>query len=102
MAKSSNKRAKRQHDSTQTPFDRGSRSVQEIHRSISDLPFEILDRLGVLQKSGGEIKKIHDETVNAIYDTVREVATKISDFAAEVGDEIVGPAQRDSSKSGTA
>jgi hypothetical protein len=70
-------------------FDKGTRTVEDIHLSISDLPFGILKRLGVLEKSGEEIKKIHDETVGAIYDTIREVGHKVAGFADELEEDVV-------------
>ena len=79
---------------SETLFDKGTKAVEEIHLSIAHLPFQLLDRFGVLEKSGNEIKKLHDETVGDIYDTVREVARKVSDFSNELGDEIIGPVSR--------
>lgn len=79
-------------------FDKGTRAVEDIHRTIADLPFEILERLGVLEKSGEEIKKIHDETVGAIYDTIREVGRKVADYADDVGDEVVHTTKGDREK----
>ena len=70
-------------------FDKGTRTVEEIHRSISDLPFGILKRIGVLEKSGDELKKLHDETVGAIYDTIRDVGHKVAELADDVGEEVV-------------
>jgi hypothetical protein len=70
-------------------FDKGTRTVEDIHLAISDLPFGILKRLGVLEKSGEEIKKIHDETVGAIYDTIREVGHKVAGFADDLEEDVV-------------
>ena len=64
--------------------DRGATTAEEIHRAIADLPFEALERLGVLETSGGEIKRIHDDTVSAVYDLVRQVNHKIARFAHDV------------------
>jgi hypothetical protein len=64
--------------------DRGATTAEEIHRAIAELPFGTLERLGVFEKSGGEVKRIHDQTVGAIYDLVRDVNHKLADFAADL------------------
>jgi hypothetical protein len=35
-------------DLIQEAVDRGATSVEQIHQSIADLPFEVLERLGLL------------------------------------------------------
>ena len=64
--------------------DRGATTAEEIHRAIADLPFETLERLGLLEKVGGEVRRVHDQTLGAIYDLVRDVNHKLAHFAAEL------------------
>ncbi len=64
--------------------DRGATTAEEIHRAIADLPLGTLERLGVLEQTGGEVRRIHDETLGAIYDLVRDVNHKLARFAAEL------------------
>ena len=64
--------------------DRGATTAEEIHRAIADLPLGTLERLGVLEQAGGEVRRIHDQTVGAIYDLVRDVNHKLARFAAEL------------------
>ncbi len=64
--------------------DRGATTAEEIHRAIADLPLGTLERLGVLEEAGGEVRRIHDQTVGAIYDLVRDVNHKLAHFAAEL------------------
>ena len=53
--------------------DRGATTAEEIHLAIADLPFGTLERLWV-----------HDQTLGAIYDLVRDVNHKLARFAAEL------------------
>lgn len=71
-------------DRIEEAVDRGATTAEEIHRAISDLPFETLGRLGVLDPSHSEIKRIHDDTVTAVYDLVRQVNRKIASFARDL------------------
>ena len=71
-------------DRIEETVDRGATTAEEIHRAIADVPFEALGRLGVLESSRSEIKRIHDDTVTAVYDLVRQVNRKIARFAHDV------------------
>ena len=64
--------------------DKGARAVHEIHRSISDLPFNVLHRLGVMDQTISEVKRIHDTSVDAIYETIRDVNHKVSKLADDL------------------
>ena len=64
--------------------DRGATTAEEIHRAIAELPLGTLERLGVLEEAGGQVRRIHDQTVGAIYDLVRDVNHKVAHFAAEL------------------
>ena len=66
--------------------DKSVRAVEEIHRSISDLPFNVLERLGVMAEGGGEVKKVHDTSVAAIYETIREVNSRVAKLTDELGE----------------
>jgi len=66
-------------------FEEGTRAAQDIHRTISDLPFQILENLGIMSESTREVKKIHDESLAAVYDTVREVGHRVAHFAEDTG-----------------
>ncbi len=67
--------------------DKGTRAAHEIHRSISDLPFNVLHRLGVMDQTISEVKRIHDTSVDAIYETIRDVNHKVSKLADDLFEE---------------
>lgn len=69
-------------------FEEGTRAAEDIHRTISDLPFQILENLGIMSESTREVKKIHDESVAAVYNTVREVGHRVAHFAEDTGKDL--------------
>ncbi len=86
----SKKKQNVKHDvDTATVFAESTRAVQDIHQAIADVPFAIMDRLGVLDKSGDEIKKLHDDTVGIIYDTVRNIGDRVVSLADDLGTEVM-------------
>jgi hypothetical protein len=64
--------------------DRGATTAEEIHRAIAGLPLGTLERLGVHDQTLGEVRRIHDETLGAIYDLVRDVNHTLARFAVEL------------------
>jgi len=64
--------------------DRGATTAEEIHRSIADLPLSVLERLGLLEFTTREVRRVQDVTLGAIYDAVREVNHKVSQLAADL------------------
>lgn len=71
--------------------DRGAEAVHDIHRSISDLPFNVLQRLGVMDQTISEVKRIHDTSVDAIYETVRDVNQKVAKLADDLFEQEAPP-----------
>ena len=65
-------------------IERGASTAEEVHRAVADLPFEMLDRIGVLKDAGGEAKRMQDQTIGAVYDLVRDINHKVSTLAADL------------------
>ncbi len=73
--------AKHSKQTVEGPIDEVIHAVEQIHRTVADVPFEILNRLGVMERSADEIKRIHDDSLTAIYTAVREVHHELTDLA---------------------
>jgi hypothetical protein len=68
----------------QDAIDRGSTTVEDIHKSIADLPLKILEESDLLRSPAKEAKRVQDHTVGAIYDVIREVNEEVGTFASEL------------------
>jgi hypothetical protein len=68
----------------QEAIDKGATTVEEIHKSIADLPLKILEESDLLRSPAKEAKRVQDHTIGAIYDVIREVNEKVGTFASEL------------------
>lgn len=71
----------------QDAVDKGATTVEEIHKSIADLPLKILEESELLKGPAKEVQRLQDHTIGAVYDLIRgineQVGTLASDLLAE-------------------
>jgi len=67
--------------------DEGATTVEEIHKSIADLPLRILEENDLLPGTTKEVRRVQDHTIGAIYDLIREVNDKVAKLATDVLEE---------------
>ena len=70
------------HDSV----DRTTKTVQNIHQTIANAPFDALAKADALERSARDLRETHDTVVGAVYDTVRKINWKTQ----QLGDELLG------------
>ncbi len=79
-------------DVVEDAVDRGVATAQELHQTIADVPFGVMERVGVLATPDGELRRFHDETAAAVYDLVRDINKQVTRFAVHlVGKADPGP-----------
>ena len=61
-------------------IDSVTTSVEEIHRSVADLPFEILDGITPLPDPLTEVRRVQSQSIGAVYNLVREVNGRVRDL----------------------
>ena len=64
--------------------DKGASTAEEIHRSIAELPITMLEQLGLFEKTAGDVKKIQDASIGAIYDVIRDINHSVGKLAGEI------------------
>jgi hypothetical protein len=64
--------------------ENGTTTVEDIHRSIANLPFAVLECLDLFEKTAMEARTIHDTSVGAIYDLIRDINSRMAEFAGEL------------------
>lgn len=70
-------------DLIQEAIDRGATSVEQIHQSIADLPFEALERMGVLDPDGHELRETKTRTIGLVYDAIRRVNREVGELLSD-------------------
>ncbi len=71
-------------DLVEEAVDQGATTVEEIHKAIADLPLKILEEIDILKKPVGEIRKVQDHSIRAVYDLIREVNERVGELASDV------------------
>jgi hypothetical protein len=68
----------------QDSIDKGATTVEEIHKSIADLPLKMLQDSDLLRRPAKEVKRVQDHTIGAIYDVIRSINEQVGTFASEL------------------
>jgi hypothetical protein len=70
-------------DLIQEAVDRGATSVEQIHQSIADLPFEMLERLDLLEPEGAELRETKSRTIGVVYDAIRRINREVGQLISD-------------------
>ena len=70
-------------DLIQQAIDRGATSVEQIHQFIADLPFEALERAGVLDDKAGVLREKKTRTIGMVYDAIRRINQQIGGLISD-------------------
>lgn len=70
-------------DAIQQAIDRGASSVEQIHQQIADLPFEFLERAGVLGGDKLALREKKRRTIGMVYDAIRGFNRQIGEMISD-------------------
>jgi hypothetical protein len=68
----------------QDAVDKGATTVEEIHKSIADLPLKMLEESELLRGPAKEVRRVQDQTIGAIYDVIRGINQQVGTLASEL------------------
>jgi hypothetical protein len=68
----------------QDAIDKGATTVEEVHKSIADLPLKMLEESELLREPAKEVKRVQDHTIGAIYDLIRDINKRVGTLASEL------------------
>ena len=71
----------------QDAIDKGATTVEDIHKSIADLPLRILEESELLKEPAKEVQRVQDHTIGAVYDVIRGINRQVGALASELLDE---------------
>ena len=71
----------------QDAIDKGATTVEEIHRSIADLPLKMLEESELLRGPAKEVRRLRDHTIGAVYDVIRGINQEVGTLASKLLDE---------------
>jgi hypothetical protein len=70
-------------DMIQQAVDRGATSVEQIHQYIADLPFEALERSGLIDEKKLQLREKKTRTIGMVYDAIRGINKQIGEMISD-------------------
>lgn len=70
-------------DLVQDAIDKGASSVEQIHKTIVDLPLSVLEKNGLLDIDSEQRDELWDKSVGQIYEAIRRVNQEVGEIASQ-------------------
>lgn len=70
-------------DFIQEAVDRGATSVEQIHQYIADLPFEALDKAGLLEHDKLRLRDKQRRSIGMVYEAIRRINREIGQLVSD-------------------
>ena len=70
-------------DLVQSAIDRGATTVEQIHQFVADLPFEALERTGLLDDDRLGLRAKQQRTIGMVYDAIRRINDEVGRFVSD-------------------
>lgn len=70
-------------DLVQQAVDRGATSVEAIHQQIAGLPFEMLEKSGLLDDDKLRLREKQQRTIGTVYDAIRRINRQVGELISD-------------------
>ncbi len=70
-------------DLVQQAIDQGATSVEQIHKTLADLPFSVLEKNGLLNIAPEKRDELWDKSFGQVYDAIRRVNQEVGELATK-------------------
>jgi hypothetical protein len=70
-------------DFVQEAVDRGATSVEQIHQYIADLPFEALEKSGLLEQDKLKLREKQRRSIGMVYDAIRRINREVGQLISD-------------------
>jgi hypothetical protein len=70
-------------DLIQEAVDKGATSVEQVHQYIADLPFEALERTGLLKDDKLQLREKKTRTIGMVYDAIRNINSQVGQLISD-------------------
>lgn len=70
-------------DMIQEAVDRGATSVEQVHQYIAELPFEALERTGLLKDDRLNLREKQRRSIGMVYDAIRRINQEIGQLISD-------------------
>ena len=70
-------------DFIQEAVDRGATSVEQIHQHIAALPFEALEKSGLLEDDKLKLREKQRRSIGMVYDAIRRINREVGQLISD-------------------
>jgi hypothetical protein len=70
-------------DLVQQAVDRGANSIEQINQYIADLPFEALEKSGLLDDDKLKLREKKTRTIGMVYDAIRNINRQVGELLSD-------------------
>ncbi|MDE0854175.1 MAG: hypothetical protein OSA97_07110 [Nevskia sp.] len=70
-------------DFIQEAVDRGATSVEQIHQHIAALPFEALEKSGLLEDDKLQLREKQRRSIGMVYDAIRRINREVGQLISD-------------------
>ncbi|WP_202922501.1 hypothetical protein [Sinimarinibacterium sp. NLF-5-8] len=70
-------------DLAQQAIDRGATSVEAIHQQIAALPFDVLEKSGLLDDEKLGLRDKSARTIGAVYEAIRRINSQVGELISD-------------------
>ncbi len=71
-------------DLVQEAIDQGATTVEQIHKVILDLPFNVLEQRGLLGDAASGVRDTSQRSIGGVYDAIRSINREIGGLASHI------------------
>ena len=71
-------------DWIQETIDRTATSIEEIHKSIAEIPLDLMRSGGVLEQTADDVSDLQERSLAAVYDVVRDANRRVMGLASDL------------------
>ncbi|HLA34456.1 MAG TPA: hypothetical protein VJ001_06265 [Rhodocyclaceae bacterium] len=68
----------------QDAIDKGATNIEEVHKTIGNMPFDVLAKIAPLEGMAENAKELHTRTIGSVYEAIRVVNQKAGEIAARL------------------
>ena len=68
----------------QDAIDKGATSIEEVHKSIANMPLDLLAKIGPLEDVVKGGKAFQEQTIGSVYENIRLMNQKVGDIASQL------------------
>ena len=64
--------------------DRTVTSVEEIHRSIAEIPLDLMRQSGFFEQTAEDMSDLHERSIGVVYDLVRDINRQVTSLVSDL------------------